>query len=576
MRRTSCRCGGIELGLAFAVGGLAACGRGAEPPPQAPRLEADAGPPWFEEIHERAGIGFVHASDAGAGTRRFPEIMGGGVALLDLEGDGDLDLYFVQSGELESPGIASGSGNELYANDGSARFRNVSAGSGADDRGYGMGVAAGDFDQDGRTDLYVTNVGPNALLANRGDGRFEDVSFRAGAAVPSWSTSAAFLDPDADGDLDLWVCNYVAWVAGQEPACTTPAGRPDYCSPNSFHAPVPDTLLANAGDGTFVDVSAEAGLLTRGGNGLGVVAGDFDGDGWLDVFVANDQMENHLWRGVGELRFQESALRTGCAVDSNGAPKAGMGALAEDVDDDGDLDLLVVNLRAQADSFYRNQGSWFEDDTARIGLGSVSRPYTRFGVGWIDFDDDGRLDLYQANGRVVIASEVESRSADPYAEPNLLFAGGPDGRFRAVSPEGGVTPALVHTSRGAAFGDLDGDGGVDVVVVNRDAPPYVLRNVAPRRGHWIRFRVLEEHGRDALGAVLTVALDPEGKGRTLRRDVRSAYGYCAASDPRVHVGLGALTVVARVDVRWPGGEVERFGPFEADREVTLTRGTGSR
>lgn len=573
-RRSPRRHGATGILLAGWTGALASCGE-APPPPEVP-AEPQAGPAWLEEIHERAGVGFVHVSDAGAGARRFPEIMGGGVALLDLEGDGDLDLYFVQSGALEGAGASEGPGNELYVNDGAARFRNASAGSGADDRGYGMGVAAGDFDQDGRTDLYVTNVGPNALLANRGDGRFEDVSARAGVAWPAWSTSAAFLDADADGDLDLWVCNYVAWSAGQEPVCSTPAGRPDYCSPNSFQAPLADTLFANAGDGTFADVSAEAGLLGRRGNGLGVVAGDFDRDGRLDVFVANDQMENHLWHNEGGLRFLDVALRVGCAVDSNGAPKAGMGALAEDVDDDGDLDLLVVNLRAQADSFFRNQGAYFEDDTARVGLGSASRPYTRFGVGWVDLDDDGWLDLYQANGRVVIASEVAPRSADPYAEPNLLFAGGPDGRFRPVLPEGGVAEPLVHTSRGAAFGDLEGDGGVDVVVVNRDASPYVLRNVVPRRGHWIRLRVLEEHGRDALGAELTLELGPEGDGRTLRRDVRSAYGYCAASDPRVHVGLGARTAVARVRVRWPGGETENFGPFEADREVTLARGKGAR
>ena len=347
--------------------------------------------------------------------------------------------------------------------------------------------------------------------------------------------------------------------------CFSPAGRPDYCSPNSYAAPVSDGLYRNEGEGRFSDVSGPAGILAARANGLGVVAGDFDGDGRIDVFVANDQMENQLWHNRGDGTFVDVAGATGCAVDQHGVTKAGMGVAAEDVDDDGDLDLLVVNLRAQSDSFYRNQGKYFEDDTAALGLGSATRPFTRFGVGWVDFDDDGWLDVYEANGRVALVAEREPRADDPYAEPDVVLASAPGGKLRAFVPEGGVAEPLVHTSRGAAFGDLDGDGGVDVVVVNRDAHAYVLRNCVPQRGHWIRFEVLDRAGRAALGAELRIELG----SRTLRRDVRSAYSYCSASDPRVHVGLGALTRVERVRVRWPEGTEESFGPFEVDREFVL-------
>ncbi len=565
----------LTLPLPFAL--VSACGGASEELGGAqhglsggdPRKHAQTA--WFREEHEAAGVSFHHRSDGGPEARRFPEIMGGGVALLDMELDGDLDLYFVQSGELDLPSSGSPA-NALYRNEGSFRFTDVTDGSAAADRGYGMGVATGDVDGDGLSDLFVTNVGPNVLFHNHGDGTFEDVTEAAGVGDSVWSTSAAMLDMDADGDLDLFVCNYVFWSAEHELGCFTAAGRPDYCSPNSYAAPLADSLFRNEGQGTFTDVSAMSGLSSSRGNGLGVVAGDFDGDHDVDIFVANDQMANHLWRNEGDGTFTDIALLAGCAVDQQGTPKAGMGTLAEDVDDDGDLDLLVVNLRAQADSFFRNEGNYFIDDTAAVGLGSASRPFTRFGVGWVDFDNDGWLDLYEANGRVVLVSERVARSEDPYAEPNTLFSGHPDLRYRVVSPEGGVDPALVHTSRAVAFGDLDNDGGVDAVVVNRDAYAYVLRNTVLDGGHWIRFRVIDDHGGDAIGAVL--ALDVGD--RALRREVKTAYGYCAANDPRVHIGLGEIERVGRVRVRWPGGGEQEFGPFDVvDREFTLRPTAGA-
>ena len=544
---------------------LAACGR--EAAKEEHGAAAPEPPPWFEEISQRAGIDFVHRS--GHHDRFFlPEIMGGGAALFDMDGDGDLDLYLVQSGSLSDR--SAGGGNQLFRNRGDGTFENVTSESGAGVRGYGMGVAAGDFDNDGAIDLYVTNFGPNVLLKNDGRGHFTDVTAKAGVAGSGWNTSAAFLDYDGDGWLDLFVAHYLDWRPSAEIDCFSLSGVPDYCSPRTYDLPTSSTLYHNNGNGTFTDVSERAGLHQAVGNGLGVVAGDFNGDGRVDIFVANDGTPNHLWLNQGGGTFREAALLAGCAVDEDGRPKAGMGVHAADVDDDGRLDLLVVNLDSESDSFYRNHGTFFSDDTAAVGLRTASRPFTRFGMALADFDNDGYLDLYEANGRVGRQSEMFSE--DPYAEPNLLFRGGAGPRFDEVKPRGGTRAPLVGTSRGAAFGDIDNDGGLDVVVVNRDAGPYVLHNVVRARGHWVMFRVVDAHGRDALGAEVTMTVG----SRSIRRDVRAAYSYLASNDPRVHVGLGRETGVRGVTVRWPDGAHERFGDFAADKIVVLRRGSGLR
>ena len=534
------------------------------------------GAAWFEEIAARAGIRFVHAS--GHKTKHLlPEIMGGGVALFDMDNDGFLDLYLVQSGVLsfERDGVGGSSadqsgGNRLYHNRGDGTFEDVTVSSGAGAGGYGMGVTAGDFDNDGFTDLYVTNFGHNVLLRNDGHSRFVDVTAKAGVASAGWSTSAAFVDYDGDGALDLFVAHYLNWRPSAEVECFSLTGVPDYCSPASYDLPSAATLYHNNGNGTFTDVSAQAGILAAVGNGLGVVAGDFDGDGRVDIFVANDRTPNQLWANQGGGRFQDVALATGTAVDQDGAPKSGMGVDAVDVNDDGDLDLLIVNLDGESDSFFRNRGRFFSDDTSQVGLRTSSRPFTRFGTAFVDFDNDGYLDLYEANGRVGMQSE--RYSSDPYAEPSLLFRGFAGPRFQEVRPRGGTTRLLAATSRGAAFGDIDNDGGVDIVVVNRDGGPYLLHNVVKPRGHWIMLRVLDEHGRDALGAQVTLKVGP----RTIRRDVRAAYSYLASNDPRVHVGLGQETAARDVTVRWPDGARESFGELHADGIGILRRGAGKR
>ncbi len=531
--------------------------------PTVPASPGASNLPWFEDVAAARGLAFTHRS--GHGDRfLLPEIMGGGAALFDMDGDGDLDAYLVQSGDVLSP-RDKGPGNRLFRNRGDGHFDDVTPGSGADAPGYGMGAAAGDYDNDGDTDLYVTNLGRNVLLQNDGTGKFRDVTAAAGVAGSGWSTSAVFLDYDADGWLDLFVTRYIDWSPASELECYSLTGVPDYCAPRNYDAPTANVLFHNNRDGTLTDVAASAGLNTAVGNGLGVVAADVNADGRVDVFVANDGTPNHLWINTGDGRFSDQALINGVALDQDGAAKAGMGVHAADVDEDGDEDLLVVNLDSEADSFFRNDGRFFVDATADVGLRTVSRRFTRFGMAMLDFDNDGRLDLYEANGRVGLQSE--RHSDDPYAEPNLLLRGVAGGKFEEVRPQGGTSTTLVATSRAAAFGDVDNDGGIDILVANRDASPYLLRNVVPGRGHWITVRVIDEHGRDALGARLTITTGT----RTIRRDVRAGYSYLASNDPRVHVGLGAESTIKSITVRWPDGRSDVHGPFAADRVLSLRR-----
>ncbi|MFN0008787.1 MAG: CRTAC1 family protein [Planctomycetota bacterium] len=528
---------------------------------------APSGSPWFEECARERGIVFDHVSGH-AGNYLFPEIMCGGVALFDMDGDADLDAYLVQAGSLTEP-PESRPGNRLFENLGTGTFRDVTAGSGAEVRGYGMGVAAGDYDNDGDVDLYVTNVGANALLRNDGAGRFTDVTSEAGVGETGWSASSAFFDIEGDGDLDLYVANYIRWSIADEIRCDGPPRGPDYCSPRSYPWPATDTLYRNDGNGAFTDVSREAGLRTAFGNGLGVICGDFDGDGRADVFVANDGTMNQLWLNRGEGRFEDAALLHGCAVDLNGVAKAGMGVAAADFDGDGDEEVFVANLRNESDSFYRNDGRYFSDRTALAGLGIASLPLTRFGCALEDFDDDGFHDLFVATGGVTRAET--SFGPDPYAQPEILFRGTPEQRFEEVLPRGGTSEPLIATGRGAAFGDVDGDGAIDVVIVNRDGPAHLLRNVASPRGGWITLRLVERHGRDALGAVVSA----RAGARPITRVARSAYSYCSASDPRVHVGLGSERGLSEVLVRWPDGRRESFGDLPGGRVHVLREGQGT-
>lgn len=521
---------------------------------------------WFNEESELRGVGFVHQS----GHREqhlLPEITGSGLALTDVNGDGWLDIYFIQSGVLSESDREGVGSNELYLNQGGGQFERQSESGGLNDSGYGMGVAAGDYDNDGDTDLFVTNVGENRMFSNDGSGFFTDVTDETELGDDLWGTSAGFFDLDKDGDLDLYHANYLHWSLEIELDCFG-SGVLTYCPPINYQAPAIDRLYRNNGDGTFSDITRQSGINRAFGNGFGVVGADYDHNGYLDIFVANDLMVNQLWMNQGNLQFVDESMTRGSGVDGYGVAKAGMGVASADPDQDGDFDILVVNLTGESDSFFRNEGTHFTDSTSEIGLSSSSRRYTRFGVVMADFDNDGWLDLYEANGGV---SPVELGAEDVYAEPNTLFRGLPDGRFEEVSPQGGTLESLLHTSRGVGVGDLDNDGGLDLVVVNRDARAYVLMNRHSNRGNWIAFSLLTEHGSDAIGAVVSLVRD----GRRIYGSVQPEGSYLSANDPRVHFGLGDSMKVEDVRVMWPTGEIEAFGEFAVGNFVVLNRGSGT-
>ena len=528
---------------------------------------------WFVDEGRSRGLDFEHVSgstgEAGV-LPLLPEIVGGGAALADLDGDGDLDAYLVQSGPRPDRPELPRLNDQLFFNDGAGYFEpaNVDAAT-----GYGMGVAAGDYDADGDVDLYVTNVGSNHLLRNDGHGDFTDVAQEAGVDHAGWGTAAAFVDLDTDGDLDLFLVNYMNWSLALEKDCRA-RGKPTYCSPTAYKSPAIDRLYRNNGDGSFTDVTVAAGINRSSGNGLGLVVADFNNDGLPDLFVANDKTLNQFWINEGALRFSDLANDWGCAVDEHGMAKAGMGVGAGDVDDDGDVDVLVVNLEGETDSYFRNEGNYFADATAMMGLGAASGRHTRFGVALADFDNDGAYDIYEANGKV--DGDVADPS-DAFAEPNVLYHGTrtPRGHRFVALPGGGVSEPLVHTSRGVAIGDVDNDGGLDLLVVNRDARAYLLMNHVPRRGNWVRLKVLEPDGRQALGARVIASVDNgAGGSRQISREVVRVGSYLASNDPRVLVGLGDEERLSALRVRWIDGVEEAFTPARAGETVILRRGWG--
>ncbi len=518
---------------------LAGCGD--EGPPPTPQTAADAAEPWFVDEAAVRGVNFTLRADLPGDTPQLPEIVAGGAAAFDADGDGWMDLYLVQADPFE--------GNLLLRNQGDGTFEDVSTGSGAEDRSWGMGVAVGDIDRDGDADLYVSNFGPDRLLRNDGGMRFTDITDEAGLGHGGLNASATFFDADGDHDLDLFVTSYVGWSADRELECRSRTGVLDYCAPKHYAAPTQDVLYRNDG-GTFVNITESAGMAEALGNGLGVLAQDFTGDGRIDLFVANDGNPDRLWVNLGDLRFEDRAMAMGCDRDLTGKAKAGMGVASEDIDGDGDFDLLVCNLHGEADSLYVLQGDRFLDETHRHGLSALSRPFTRFGLGLRDFDCDGELDVYEANGRVSISEPLWED--DLYAEPNLLLVRDGD-RMVEVAPRGGVQGQKARTSRAAVFFDANNDGRCDVLVINRAAPASLLRN-ATEAGHWIMLDVRNAAGGPAIGARVHVTAG----GRERVYTVRADGSYLAAHDPRVHVGLGDVDSVDAVRVIWPdGAELQR-------------------
>jgi hypothetical protein len=518
-------------------------------------------------------LNFLH--DAGVDSSYFmPESIGSGGAFLDYDNDGDLDIYLVNGAwhsktKIESQPLK----NRLFRQKKDGTFVDVTESSGLGDSGYGMGVAVGDIDNDGDVDVYLTNYGPDALYRNNGDGTFTEITDEAGIHNPKWGSSVIFLDYNLDRFLDIYVTNYVAY----DPlvVCTDRAGRPDYCGPAGFPG-VPDVLYRNNRDGTFTDVSVRSGIAKGSSKGLGVVSADFNEDGYPDVYVANDGEPNHLWINQRDGTFQDQALLLGAALNELGRAEASMGIALGDIDNDTDLDLFMTHLREESNTFYRNSSDYgFQDDTAPAGLAGISLPYTGFGTGFFDYDHDGDLDLALVNGRVTRGPLLTQAKCvgywDPYAEPNLLFENDGTGRFRSIDRLTEAFCSRIENSRGLAFGDVDNDGDIDLLVTNEGGRARLYRNDVRDKGHWLMIRAIDpEVKRDAVGAKITVAAGE----RRLVRLVAPGYSYLCSNDPRVHFGLGAEDSVDQILIQWPDGKTETFPGTAADQMITLKKGEG--
>ncbi len=556
---------------------LTACAREA-PEPTPPAVKPT--PPIFRDVASETGLDYQHL-DGSSGEHYLPEIMGPGVALFDYDSDGDLDVYLLQgttlgstaaTGETAEEGGGVRLGHQLFRNElsesGDLGFVDVTDHAGLGLREYGMGVAVGDVDNDGDPDLYVAAFGRNVLYRNNGDGSFADVTDHAGVDDGRWTTSASFLDYDRDGNLDLFVTNYVDFTILNNEDCYGVRGMRDYCSPISYRS-VPDRLFRNTGDGTYEDVSESAGIQKAFGNGLGVVAADFNADGWPDIYVANDGNANQLWQNNRDGTFSDVALLAGTGYNANGEAEAGMGVIAGDADGDGDEDLFVSHLNTETSTLYLNGGAgMFRDGTLGSGIGAASVGYTGFGCGWLDYDHDGRLDLFVANG-AVITMEQRRETSSRFAQRNQLFRGLGDGVFSEVRDNTGSALELLEVSRGAAFGDVDNDGDIDVVVTNTNGPIRLLLNEVGTAVPSLSIRLEGvESNRDGIGArVALLRADRDPMWRRVHRDG----SYLSAGDARVHFGLGdaGTDVVEAVGVVWPNGRRERWERVDLDLDLDL-------
>ena len=504
------------------------------------------------------------------GTYSLPEIMGGGVSLFDYDSDGDLDLLQIICPPPGKPDLPAP--NRLFQQQTDGTFLDVSSASGLDDPGYGQGTAVGDTDNDGDLDVYVTNFGADAFYLNDGDGAFIDATVASGFSGNHWSSSAAFFDYDRDGDLDLYVVRYLLFDSGIP--CRSRSDRPVYCGPQSFEG-APDVLYRNNGDGTFSDVTEEAGVALPG-RGLGVVCADLTGDGWVDIYVANDQEANCLWVNNGDSAFTDEAVMRGVAFNAYGEAEASMGVTVGDVNGDGRLDLFMTHLRDETNTLYTaTEYGIFVDTSESSGLAAVDRGYTGFGCGFFDYDNDGDLDLALVNGAVRRGSKFPGANVGEfwslYAEPNLLFQNDGSGVFTHISSRAGVFANQVEVSRGLAFGDTDFDGDIDLVVGNLNGM-RVFRNDAPHpSNHWLRVRAMDGN-RDAIGAEVTVATAEA----EFVRLILPGYSYLSSSQLRVHFGLGATEIIESIEVKWQDGTRERFKAPGVDQELTLRRGSGDK
>ena len=535
-------------------------------PPRAGTAAASTGPaPAFTDDAEAVGLRFRY--DAGASKeRQIPETMGTGLGLLDYDGDGWLDVYATQGCPFPPGPRRPANGDRLFHNRGDGTFEDAteSAGIAAFPGGYGHGVAVGDIDNDGDPDLFIARWRSYALYRNRGDGTFEDATDSAGLGGDrDWPTSAAFADLDGDGDLDLYVCHYLRWDEASPFICRDPKfGANRLCNPGLFPS-LPDRVYRNDG-GRFVEVTRESGIVDAHGRGMGVLAADLDDDGRIDLFVANDQSANFLWRNLGGFRFEEVGHAAAVAASGSGGYQAGMGVGCGDVDGDGRPDLVVTNFYDEGTTLYQNLGQGvFNDRSGAFDLLSATRARLGFGIAFLDANNDGRLDLVQANGHV-----DDFRPESPYAMPLQLFLGGTDGRLTDVGDRAGPPFRTERLGRALAVGDLDNDGRLDLLIACLDAPLMYAHNRTDG-GHHLTLRLEgTASNRDAVGARVSVTAG--GRARVAWR--LGGGSYQAAGDPRLHFGLGDADRVESIEIRWPSGRVDRLGPLPADAGYLIREG----
>jgi hypothetical protein len=559
------RLGRICVATSIVVSGLSLCESGPSP--------AERADPVFTDVTAQSGIVYRNVCGAAPHDKGWiNEYMGSGAAWLDYDGDGHLDLYLV-NGSTHDRSPLHGEPNQLYRGDGRGRFTDVTARSGTGDRGWGYGVAVGDIDNDGDPDMYVTNLGRNTLYLNRGNGTFEDVTDKAGVGHGSWSTSAAFFDMERDGDLDLYVGHYVDFVLEKVPRRGSKRARPPFCVFRGFEVfcgprglpPAQNVMFRNNGDGSFTDVTEQAGMrLERPRYTLGVVAADFDNDGDQDVYSANDSVVNSLWRNRGDGTFEDVGLATLSALDAAGNPQGCMGVDAADYNNDGWLDLVVTNFSHDLNTLYKNvSGKFFVDESSAVGMIATVMALS-WGTAFHDFDHDADLDLFIANGHAYPEVDAEGIGTT-WFQQNHLFVND-DGKFRELVARPGTGLAVERSWRGTAFGDYDADGDVDMLVTSIDGPVQLLRNDTPTRGHFLKIRLEgTTSNRDAVGARVSVTAD----GKTQIRERKGGGSYLSASDPDLHVGLGSATRAELVKIRWPSGAETELRDVPADQWLTV-------
>lgn len=539
----------------------------------------------FVDAAKDSGIDFVHFNGM-TGDWYFAEMMGAGAALFDYDNDGDLDIYLCQGNMLPgesadnkpliSPSKQLPLSDRLYRNDGTSAdghlvFSDVTQSAGLSQTGYGMGIAIGDINNDGWLDIYLTNLGENRLLMNRGGKKFDDITDTSGTGDEHWSVSASFVDIDRDDDLDLYVGNYVNFGLTNHKPCRSASSARDYCSP-LVYTPSADKLYRNDGGGRFVDISAAAGISDASGAALGVIADDFDGDGWTDIYVANDGSENQLWINQKDSRFENNAVFAGVAVNMDGNPEASMGVDAADFDADGDIDLFMTHLARETNTLYVNDGDgWFEDRSLTMGLAGESFSQTGFGVAWIDYDNDRWLDLLISNGAVMRIPEQKD-SILPLRQKNQLFRNVRGEKFQEVSAVAGSAFGLSEVSRGAAFGDIDNDGDTDVVITNNNGPVRLLINTAGSKNAWLGIRLTDERGQLVThGAKVAIVVDRDTE---IWRRVGADGSYASANDARVLIGLGNDRDEQSIRVVWSDGKTEIWSGLKTGMYHDVHRGSG--